>query len=557
MSLTPRSKSLPVAPLAAPARRQLPLADDIRQVDRGWRPVYAVWEITLKCDLACRHCGSRAGRARPDELSTLEALDLVKQMADLGVREVTLIGGEAYLRDDWLEIAHAVREHGMQCTMTTGGRGVTEALAREAKAAGIQGASVSVDGLPATHDHVRALAGSFEFAMGALRAFKAAGIPTSSNTHINRLNLREVPEVFELLVSEGIKSWLMQFTVAMGRAADEDGLLLEPYQVLEAIPMLARLKLRADEARVRFWAGNNIGYFGPHENVLRASYPSGHMGSCGAGRVVLGIEANGDIKGCPSLPTTSVATFETIRSRRSGSARLRYGLPATAQLTSSGVTARSATTARRAWPAARGRRTFSLANAGTTRFATIAPLNSCVGDDASASCARRPRAVCRSTSGYMRSSRRPGPSTSFSGRCRSRAVPSASSRIQGERGMSDRFVLCGGCTRHVKALEATCPFCGDTIFSARVSTGEPFRRMAAAALAAGVATASACAPSVGVYYGAATPAPVDAGGDSADRSSEGSTKDAPSAVVFYGAPNPMPVDAGESDGAEVAPEDSG
>jgi len=81
--------------------------------------------------------------------------------------------------------------------------------------------------------------------------------------------------------------------------------------------------------------------------------------------------------------------------------------------------------------------------------------------------------------------------------------------------------------------------------------------MAAAALAAGVATASACAPSVGVYYGAATPAPVDAGGDSADRSSEGSTKDAPSAVVFYGAPNPMPVDAGESDGAEVAPEDSG
>jgi radical SAM protein with 4Fe4S-binding SPASM domain len=282
----------------------LPLADDVRQVDRGWRPVYAVWEITLKCDLACRHCGSRAGRARPDELSTLEALDLVKQMADLGVREVTLIGGEAYLRDDWLEIAHAVREHGMQCTMTTGGRGVTEALAREAKAAGIQGASVSVDGLPATHDHVRALAGSFGFAIGALRAFKAAGIPTSSNTHINRLNLREVPEVFELLVSEGIQSWLMQLTVAMGRAADEDGLLLEPYQVLEAIPMLARLKLRADEARVRFWAGNNIGYFGPHENVLRASYPSGHMGSCGAGRVVLGIEANGDIKGCPSLPTT-------------------------------------------------------------------------------------------------------------------------------------------------------------------------------------------------------------------------------------------------------------
>ncbi|NVB81718.1 MAG: heme biosynthesis protein, partial [Kofleriaceae bacterium] len=43
----------------------------------------AVWEITLACDLACGHCGSRAGRARPDELSTAEALSLVDQLADL------------------------------------------------------------------------------------------------------------------------------------------------------------------------------------------------------------------------------------------------------------------------------------------------------------------------------------------------------------------------------------------------------------------------------------------------------------------------------------------
>jgi MoaA/NifB/PqqE/SkfB family radical SAM enzyme len=147
------ARSLPIAPRAQPARRHLPLADAARPVDRGWRPVYAVWEITLQCDLACRHCGSRAGRARPDELSTPEALDLVRQLAALGVREVTLIGGEAYLRDDWLEIVRAVRAHGMTCTMTTGGRGVTEALARAAKDAGIQGASVSFDGLRETHDY--------------------------------------------------------------------------------------------------------------------------------------------------------------------------------------------------------------------------------------------------------------------------------------------------------------------------------------------------------------------------------------------------------------------
>ena len=276
----------------------------MRAIDQAWRPVYAVWEVTLKCDLACRHCGSRAGRARPDELTPSEALDLVRQLAELGVREVTLIGGEAYLRDDWLDIVRAVRAHGMECSITTGGRGVTPELAGEAKRAGIQNASVSFDGLRETHDRIRALDGAFDSALAALRALRGAGIAVTSNTHINRQNLREVPELFELLVGEGIHSWMMQLTVAMGRAVDEDRLLLEPYQVLEVLPMLARIKRRAEEARVRIWAGNNIGYFGPYEAALRASYPQGHMGSCGAGRTQIGIEANGDIKGCPSLPTS-------------------------------------------------------------------------------------------------------------------------------------------------------------------------------------------------------------------------------------------------------------
>jgi len=55
-------RSLPLAPRAGAARRGLPLAPEARPQDRAWRPIYAVWELTLKCDLACRHCGSRAGK---------------------------------------------------------------------------------------------------------------------------------------------------------------------------------------------------------------------------------------------------------------------------------------------------------------------------------------------------------------------------------------------------------------------------------------------------------------------------------------------------------------
>ncbi len=302
-ALGPRPAGLPIAPQHAPARRHLPLAAASRPIDSRWMPVYCVWELTLRCDQACRHCGSRAGRARPDELATAEVLDVVSQLRDLGVGEVTLIGGEVYLRDDWTTIVRAVRDAGMECTMTTGGRGFTPERARAGKDAGLRSVSVSVDGGEATHDGLRGVHGSWRSANEALTNLRAAGVPVSVNTQFDRANLHDVPDMFEALLSKGIHSWQVQLTIAMGRAADEPEMLLQPFQMLELMPMLARTARRAAEAKVRVWPGDNIGYFGPYESLLRGTFPRGHLASCGAGRSTIGIESNGGVKGCSSLPS--------------------------------------------------------------------------------------------------------------------------------------------------------------------------------------------------------------------------------------------------------------
>ncbi len=293
-------RALPILELP---KKTAPLAAAVRPID-ACRPIYAVWELTLRCDLSCVHCGSRARKARPDELSTAEALDLVRQMAALGVREVSLIGGEAYLRDDFFEIVRAIRAAGMLASLTTGGLGVDASFARRAQDAGLQAASVSIDGARATHDRVRGVDGSFDAAASALGVLREAGVRVTANTQLHRANVRELEPLFEDLVSLGIRGWQIQITVAMGRAAEHADLLLEPYQLIELMPAIARLKRRADEARVLLWPGNNVGYFGPYEALLRGAQPLGHACSCGAGRTTLGIESNGDIKGCPSLPTS-------------------------------------------------------------------------------------------------------------------------------------------------------------------------------------------------------------------------------------------------------------
>jgi radical SAM protein with 4Fe4S-binding SPASM domain len=297
------NRGLPIAPLAKPGARRLPLADDARDIDRHLRPIYAVWEVTLACDLACRHCGSRAGRGRPDELTTAEALDLVDQMARLGVKEVTLIGGEAYLRGDWLDLIRALRGHGIPVSTTSGGRGLTPEIIDGAKAAGLSGASISIDGDEPTHDRLRGVPGSYRAAISAMRALKERGLSVSCNTQINRLSMPLLEGILETVAAIGIRGWQIQLTVPMGRAADEPDILIQPYDLLELFPRLAELKKRCDALGVVLWPGNNIGYFGPYESIIRGHYRRGHGGSCGAGRATLGIEANGAIKGCPSLPT--------------------------------------------------------------------------------------------------------------------------------------------------------------------------------------------------------------------------------------------------------------
>jgi radical SAM protein with 4Fe4S-binding SPASM domain len=294
--------SLPLASQTRPQRLRLPLAPDVRARDRV-KPQYAVWEITLRCDLACRHCGSRAGRARPDELSTEEALDLVAQMAELGVEEATIIGGEAYLRDDWPEIAAALTRAGIACSMTTGGRALTAERVAVAKQAGVETVSVSIDGLPATHDRLRALVGSHAAAMQALANLQAAELPRSVNTQLCGINLREIEPLLETIAPFEIHSWQVQITVAMGRAADHPELLLQPWQMLELMPLVARLHRRCEQLGIRLWPASNIGYFGPYESLLRHDHADAHQTGCEAGVRTLGIEANGDIKGCPSLPT--------------------------------------------------------------------------------------------------------------------------------------------------------------------------------------------------------------------------------------------------------------
>jgi radical SAM protein with 4Fe4S-binding SPASM domain len=74
------------------------------------------------------------------------------------------------------------------------------------------------------------------------------------------------------------------------------------------MPLLARLYRDGADRGLLMIVGNNIGYFGPYEHLWRGFGDERvHWSGCAAGQTVLALEADGTVKGCPSLATVGFA----------------------------------------------------------------------------------------------------------------------------------------------------------------------------------------------------------------------------------------------------------
>lgn len=268
-----------------------------------FRPKICVWEITLKCNFQCIHCASDAGggRIRERELDTGEAIDLCSQLAGLGCEQVTLSGGEPFLRDDWDVIAAKLTELGIRVFIISNGYVFNQQLAQRAKAANVERVAFSFDGLEQTHNMIRGNDGSYQRVMNGFRILAENGIRANAITQINKLNLGELAAMQEILASEQIEFWRLQICVPLGRMRRHYGFVIEPSELEQVAAFVVQAKRRKGPTIV---VGDNIGYYTKWEKELR--YLKGKREidfwvGCAAGCLSVGIESNGNVKGCLSL----------------------------------------------------------------------------------------------------------------------------------------------------------------------------------------------------------------------------------------------------------------
>jgi len=206
--------------------------------------------LTGHCNLSCTYCFyAEEMRNRPDA-DTEEWLAFFSEMRSLGIRHVTLSGGEVFCREDLWDLMDAAVESRLRCAILTNGTLVTEKvlarLEQGRRRTRLDSVQVSVDGSrPEIHDRSRGR-GSFSKAVRGLRLLMEAGFPVTVRVTVNRHNVDDLEDLARFLLEEmGVSSISTNDAMPIGAGGEHrDRIGLNPSDLIQAMTTLARLDAR-------------------------------------------------------------------------------------------------------------------------------------------------------------------------------------------------------------------------------------------------------------------------------------------------------------------------
>jgi heme d1 biosynthesis radical SAM protein NirJ len=177
-----------------------------------------IWNLVRRCNLTCRHCYSiSADKDFPGELSTAEVFAVMDDLRAFGVPVLILSGGEPLLRADLFEIAARARALGFYTGLSSNGTLIDDAMAGRIAAVGFDYVGISLDGIAATHDRFRRLAGAFDRSLRAVRLCRDLGIKVGVRYTMTEDNAADLPALLRLLDDEQIDKFYFSHLNYAGR----------------------------------------------------------------------------------------------------------------------------------------------------------------------------------------------------------------------------------------------------------------------------------------------------------------------------------------------------
>jgi radical SAM enzyme (rSAM/lipoprotein system) len=255
------------------------------------------WECTLRCNIACKHCGSDckqvAGKEDMPVKDFLGVIDSITPHVNPNKLMITFSGGEPLMRKDLEDCGIELYRRGYPWGLVTNGMLLDEKRFDSLLSSGLHSITVSLDGFPAQHNKMRGNEQSFDRALNAIRMIcKEPEIIYDVVTCVTPDNFLDLEEFKNFLIDEGVKQWRIFTIFPSGRAKENQDLQLINEQTTELLEFIKRTR-KEGKIKLNFACE---GFLGGYEAEVRDNFYA-----CHAGVNIASVLIDGSISGCTSI----------------------------------------------------------------------------------------------------------------------------------------------------------------------------------------------------------------------------------------------------------------
>ena len=317
-----------------PAERKNPSAPAASVIMRAPRKLDI--DITARCNLRCRYCyffNNTAVDYR--DLPSEEWLTFFDELGKLGVMDVTLAGGEPFIREDLAILLEGLVRNRMRFALLSNGALIDDAMAAFiARTGRCDYVQVSVDGsCAAVHDTCRGQ-GAFDGAVRGIRTLSRHKVRVGVRVTVHRHNLDDLENIARFLLDElGLPSFSTNSAGYLGTCRlNADDVMLTVAERQSAMATLLRLAEKYPN-RIAANAGplSEGRVFRQMEEARAQGAPAfpnrGRLTACGCPSSKISVRADGAI-----VPCNMLAHIELGRINRDSLADIWRNSPALNQL---------------------------------------------------------------------------------------------------------------------------------------------------------------------------------------------------------------------------------
>jgi len=185
-----------------------------------------IWTVTYACNLRCRHCYEAAGAPLPNELTTEEALNLIKELRDVGKPLLFISGGEPLLRNDIYVILEESVKAGMRVILSSNGTLINEDVADKIADTNIHYVTLSIYGPEEFHDYFTRVPGSYRKTVNAFKLLRERGLKVGIKSVVTRETSKHIIYLFDLAKELDASLVYICDFILIGRGSEMEKMML-------------------------------------------------------------------------------------------------------------------------------------------------------------------------------------------------------------------------------------------------------------------------------------------------------------------------------------------